>query len=545
MSIHGNQYILPLFNTSRSIPSINENDELALAFYLLTRDLKSNENVVSFSRLLWPFLCVQGVISTHIILDGLNIFSKKGKLSNPPRQPVIGHLLRNIENRNQIEQLQKIIEVLQYKDSDAKSIGEGEESEFQKLKITSLVNPDFLQTLLRLIPYTEFKSVSDYMPLEPTFTTEQALEIADKYRKSVEDMRGNALRWNTQVELISKEVDKWLIDINVQLKDVNSRFSSQITKTSQLIDTGQVKDKIDSEGDKIDQWKVAEKRRVIENISVLFKTAERQLEDIIKKNKSFTQTEILKGKVFDDLTSSFENHFKTLIDEGNNFVDSITSFTQRYMELKERASEIDIEADNKMVELRSSLNMKLQDRDKNLSAFEEEKQLKISEIRNLQNAIEELYSQIKNLVQMKNGNCLREAQDLVSWSLVDDQSELFSRPIIWIYMPLYVMFVENEQDMEEKMITVFPGVVTSDPNNIYKEISEPMLKLKQLVTEKVEEDMALRSNFEFSCENRNFLSDPSLNKKLQQGISILRRSAIINSDIESNIRSKLDLLPTH
>ncbi|MHA2290092.1 MAG: hypothetical protein ACXABG_15005 [Promethearchaeota archaeon] len=542
MSIHGNQYILPLFNTSHNVPSINDYDELALAFYLLTKDLKSNEKIVSFSRLLWPFLCVQGVISTHIILDGLSVFSKKGKLSNPPRQPVIGHLLRNIENRNQIDQLQKIIEVLKYKDSEAESIGESEESEFQKLKITSLVNPEFLQTLLKLIPSTEFKSVSDYMPLEPNFTTEQALEIADKYREKVEYLRGNALRWNTQIELISKEVDKWLIEINVQLKDINSRFSSQMTKTSKLIDTGQVKDTIDLEGDKIDQWKVVEKRRVIENISVLFKTAERQLEDIIKKNKSVTQTEILKGKVFEDITSSFENHFKNLIDEGNNFVSSITSFTQKYMELKKHASEIDIEAENKIEELKSSLDMKLQDRDRNLSAFEEEKQLKISEIRNLQNNIEELYSQIKNIVQLKNGNCLQEAQDLVSWSLVDDQSELFSRPIVWIYMPLYVMFVENEQMMEEKMISVFPGVVTGDPNNIYKEVSETMFNLKHIVTEKVEEDMALRSNFEFSCENRNILEDPSLNKKIQQGISILRRSAIINADIENKIRGNLDTL---
>ncbi len=544
MSIHGNQYILPLFNTAQRIPPINENDELTLAFYLLTKDLKPNEKIVSFSRLLWPFLCVQGVISTHIILDGLNVFSKKGKLSNPPRQPQIGHLLRNIENRTQIEQLQKIIEVLKYADSEAESLGESEESEFQKLKIKSLVTPEFLQTLITLIPFTEFKPVADYMPLEPIFTTEQALEIADKYRNSVNYMKGNALRWNTQIELISKEVDKWLIEVNVQLKDVNSRFSSQITKTSQTIDSGQVKDKIDLEGDKIDQWKVTEKRRVIENISVLFKTAERQLEDIIKQNKSFTQTEILKGKVFNDLTDSFENHFKYLIDEGNSFVNSITSFTQKYMELKERVFEIDTEAEKKLEELKSSLDMELQDRDKNLSAFEEEKQVKISEIRDLQNRIEDLYSQIKSIVQLKNGNCLQEAQDLVSWSLVDNQSELFSRPIVWIYMPLYVMFVENEQIMEEKMVSVFPGFVTSDPNNLYKEVSGNMLNLKQAVTERVEEDMALRSNFEFSCENRNILEDTSLSKKIQQGISILRRSAIINGDMENIIRSKLDSLLT-
>ena len=71
-----------------------------------------------------------------------------------------------------------------------------------------------------------------------------------------------------------------------------------------------------------------------------------------------------------------------------------------------------------------------------------------------------------------------------------------------------------------------------------------MVNLKHIVTEKVEDDMALRSNFEFSCENRNILEDPSLSKKIQQGISILRRSAIINGDMENIIRSKLDSLLT-
>ena len=544
MSIHGNQYILPLFYTHSSLPPINDYDELALSFYLLTKNLKQNEKVLSFSRLLWPFLCVQGVISTHIILDGLNLFSKKGKLSNPPRQPLIGHLLRNIENRTKEEQLKKIIDVLQYIDKDAEAIGESEESEFQKLKIDSLTNPEFLQTLVKLLPFVEFKSVAEYMPLETNFTTEQALEIADTYRNTIDYMKGNALRWNTQIELIGKEVDKWLIDINVQFKDISSRFSSQISKTTQIIDSSQIKEKFALESDRIDQWKVNEKRNVIENISVLFKTAERNLEDIIKKNKAFTHTDILKGRVFKDITAPFENHFKYLIEEGNNFVHSVTSLTEKYMTLKERALEIDVEAKKKLDDFSSSLDLKLKDRNKNLSAFEEEKEKMISEIKVLQKSIEDLYAQVKNIIKTKNGTCLQEAKDLISWSLVDNKSELFSRPIVWIYMPLYVMFIENEEILEEKMVAVYPGFITDDPNNRYQEISGAMLNLKEAVNERIEEDMALRSNFEFSSENRNLLNDPSLAKKIQQGISILRRTTILSEQMENELRSKLGLIFT-
>ena len=544
MSIHGNQYILPLFYNHSSLPPIKDYDELALSFYLLTKNLKQNEKILSFSRLLWPFLCVQGVISSHIILDGLNIFSKKGKLSNPPRQPLIGHVLRNIENRTKTEQVKKIIEVLQYKDKEAEAIGESEESEFQKLKIDSLTNPEFLQTLVKLLPLIEFKSVAEYMPLETNFTTDQALDIANAYRKTIDYMKGNALRWDTQIELIGKEVDKWLIDINVQLKDISSRFSSQISKTSQTIDPTQIKDKIALEGDRIDQWKVNEKRNVIENISVLFKTAERNLEDIIKKNKAFTHTDILKGRVFNDVIAPFENHFKYLIDEGNNFVRSVTSLTEKYMVLKERALKIDVEAKKKVDDFSSSLDLKLQDRDKNLSVFEEEKEKMISELKILQESIEDLYSQIKNIIKTKNGNCLQEAKDLISWSLVDNESELFSRPIVWIFMPLYVMFIENEELFEEKMVAIYPGFITDDPNNRYQEISGAMFNLKEAVNERIEEDMALRSNFEYSSENRNLLKDQSLAKKIQQGISTLRRTAVLSEQMENDLRSKLGLIFT-
>jgi len=380
------------------------------------------------------------------------------------------------------------------------------------------------------------------MPLETNFTTDQALEIANTYRKTIDYMKGNALRWNTQIELIGKEVDRWLIDINVQLKDINSRFSSQISKTSQTIDPSQIKEKIAVEGDKIDQWKVSEKKNVIENISVLFKTAERNLEEIIKKNKAFTHTDILKGRVFNDVIAPFENHFKYLIEEGNNFVRSVTALTENYMALKERALEIDVEAKKKVDDFSSSLDLKLRDRDKNLSVFEEEKEKMISEIKALQESIEFLYSQIKIIIKTKNGNCLQEAKELISWSLVDNESELFSRPIVWIYMPLYAMFTENEKTQEEKMITVYPGFITDDPNNRYQEISGAMINLKETVNERIEEDMALRSNFEYSIENRDLLKDQSLAKKIQQGISTLRRTTVLSEQMENDLRSKLSLI---
>ncbi|MFX1494238.1 MAG: hypothetical protein ACFFBZ_08155, partial [Promethearchaeota archaeon] len=127
-------------------------------------------------------------------------------------------------------------------------------------------------------------------------------------------------------------------------------------------------------------------------------------------------------------------------------------------------------------------------------------------------------------------------------SLSDNQAELFNRPIQWVYMPLYGMFIENQNTMEEKLKFIFPGDIKSDPINIYTEISESMKTLKEIIIEKVEHDMALRSNFEFSCETKNLFSDRSFTKKLQQGISILRSKAVLNNQMETELREKLNML---
>jgi hypothetical protein len=544
MTVHGNQYLLPFFISKGARPlSIQGNDELSLAFYLLTKELGKNEKIISFSRLLWPILSIQGVISTHIMLDGLNLFNNTGKFSNPPRQPLIGHILRNIDNRTKIEQLNILIEMLSYKDKEAEEIGEGEESEFRTLKIDGLINPVFLQSLIKIIPFIDYKPIADYTVLDSIITTENALNISEGYRQIINTMKGNALRWKTQIELINKEVSKWLIDLNVQLKDIDTRYSSQINKTSSSIDTFQVDEKTKLEQDKIDQWNVNEKKRIIESITTLFKTSERHLEEMIKKNRFFTSRDSLRSKVFKDILPHFENQFIYLKDQGKKFIETLDTFNQKFNEFKERASQVDIEAERKLANYKDSLHIKLKDRDKLLTEFESEKQVKISELQHLKTQIEDLFAKIKEIVQVKHNTCLQEAQKLTGWSLNDDQSDLFSRPIQWIYMPVYAMFIENEDKMEEYMNIVFPGYITNDPNKIYEDISDAFMSLKNITLDKVEKDMPTRSNFEFSCERKNLIKDSSLKKRLQLGVSKLREKMLLNETMERNIRENLNSIP--
>ena len=153
-----------------------------------------------------------------------------------------------------------------------------------------------------------------------------------------------------------------------------------------------------------------------------------------------------------------------------------------------------------------------------------------------------MYKKIKEIIENKQTICSQEAQELIKWSLNDNQSELFSRPIQWIYMPIYTMFVENEATMDEKMNIVFPGYITNNPDKIYEFISDAVLNLKNELSEIVEDNMAIRSNFEFSSESKNLMKDTNLKKRIQSGLSKLKEKTLINENIENKIRENLNLI---
>ena len=110
-------------------------------------------------------------------------------------------------------------------------------------------------------------------------------------------------------------------------------------------------------------------------------------------------------------------------------------------------------------------------------------------------------------------------------------------------MPLYAIFIEDEDNIEEYMNIVFPGYIINDPNVLYEDISNAIIDLKNILSEKIENDMAIRSNFEFSCDRKNLIKDSSLKKRIQFGTSKLKEKRLLTEAIEEKIREHLNKLP--
>jgi hypothetical protein len=170
-----------------------------------------------------------------------------------------------------------------------------------------------------------------------------------------------------------------------------------------------------------------------------------------------------------------------------------------------------------------------------------EKENKLKKIKLLQQEIEDSFTKIKEIIQKKINDCLQEANDLIDWSIRDTEDELFSKPMQWFYMPIYVMFIEDKSSMEERMLMILPGYVGTK-DKLYEDLSESFAEFKNIIFECVENDMRIRSNFEFSTENKSILREPNFKQQIQMGISILKNKGLMSEQIEKSINEKIDLI---
>ncbi len=548
MSLHGQQNILPMFYLKEyASKPISLNEELSLSFYLLTHDLKENEKIKSFARLLVPMVFIQGLISTHIVLEGLSIASFNDKITNPPRQGVVGHILRNVENRTQVELLEKIIAVITYKDEEAKQLSsikeEEEEAEFKTVTIKSLLNPGLLEGLKKILPKLKYVPIRDYTVLDSSLITELALDLAEYYRNTIKLLKGNAMRWQNLIKLIDKEIDKWLLDLKVKKKDIKGRYDSEIGKMSKVIDSSIVNERIKEEKDKIDLWVQIQKKKLIEAISQQFMTVDRKILELGGKNKFFTNYDALKAFRLEEVISKCRNHIGGMNEKIQSLSDLVRNISTQVDDYVKRSEEINQKAIQRLEDLKQNLGEQLSKKDEMISMYQKEKEFESGELKNLKNNIKNKSQEIKDIISKKIEDCLREAKILENWNIKDSEAGNLSMPVIWVFFPLYMSLIEGE--FEEKIKILLPGFINRNALNtesLKEELDPSYSTYLQNLMMKIEEDMKVRSNFEFSGEKNNLLEDPNIKKQIQNGISSLQSSAIISDVLAKRIEEKLNFI---
>ncbi len=550
MSFHGNQKILPMFYLKEyTTKPITLNEELSLAFYLLAHDLKESEKVKSFSRLLVPMVFIQGAISTHIVLEGLSIASFDDKITNPPRQALVGHILRNIDNISQTSTLDRIIEVITYKDTEAKLISmtkeDEEEAEFKKLFIPYLLNPELLNGIKKILPRLMYIPIRDYTVLDSQLTTEMSLDLAEYYRNTIKLLKGNAMRWQNLIKLIEEEINKWLLDLRVKKKDLVERFDSEIGKVDRVINSSMIDQRIKGEKDKIDIWVQTQKKKIIETISQQFMTVDRKLLELAGKNKFFSKYDTLKAYRLEEVISKVREHLGGMKENMQNFLNNIENISLQVSDLANQGEEINHKGIQRLEDVKENLKSQLAEKNETISKYQKEKEFESSEIKIFKNLVKNKFQEIKDIVSKKSEDCIKEVKILENWNIKDGEAESLSMPVIWIFFPLYMSIVEDERENEEKIKIILPGFLNRNVSNaksLKEELNSYYTTYLQNLMLNIEEDMKIRSNFEFSGEKNNLLENPNIKSHIQKGILSLKNSAIINEFLTRDMEEKLNLI---
>jgi hypothetical protein len=227
MSIHGNQKFLP-FMKSSSGPLVDSPGDYVIGFKLLLDQMKSGETFASFSRLAWPLIIVSGDSSSHIVFDDVGICNLRLKINNPPRQAIIGHVLRNIENRTHDEILALITDIIEYTERGRKfklgEIKEEETEEYKDIFIEGLMNPSLIDGFANIISFLRNEPMAEYSLLESQYSVERTLELSELFRAYIKESNGNKIRWNDLKNLLEKPFSDWETELRVQAKDEEMRF---------------------------------------------------------------------------------------------------------------------------------------------------------------------------------------------------------------------------------------------------------------------------------------------------------------------------------
>ncbi|MHA1730981.1 MAG: hypothetical protein ACTSU5_03515, partial [Promethearchaeota archaeon] len=194
--VHGNQLILPsVIKDGEPLPF---GSELIVAFGEMLDRKREDEEWLSFSRLLWPIVFIQGEASNHLVIDDLGIAKLQVQVTNPPRTAKVGHILRDNSLRNE-EKLEAVYKTLTYTDEVLERAPE--DMEKLSVEIPGLMSPEMIQGLAKIVRDMKSSPIDLSAVLDSTFTTEQALNLSGEYRKILDLTRGNGVRWASVEQL--------------------------------------------------------------------------------------------------------------------------------------------------------------------------------------------------------------------------------------------------------------------------------------------------------------------------------------------------------
>lgn len=539
MSIHGIQKFIP-FVIDANHKILDNPVDFVIGLKNCLEQKKNNERVKNISRLAWPLILIHGTTTSHLIIDDVGICNLQTKITNPPRQAIIGHILRNSDNQTYNEMLDHIMNIVMYTESgksiSSAEVKEEEREEFQDIFIKGLVGPELINGIGIVIKKLIEDSISEYSLLESKLSVEIGLELAEKYKECIVLIKANKVRWESLIELIKGPFNEWINTLNVQIKDTELRFKTTITKEESNITEGEVRKLLKTEADIIDQWMLQEKKIILEKIGGSFLPINKLLEELMEGNNKFINTDSFKTIQIEKAVIMAKKQMELLSENIERYKEKLEYQKSTMKVLLEELKNIDNSAKERLSKKELELKTQLAQRNTRIQTISSASENYITDLKEAKSGLIKKLEEIKKIIEQKMDSCDKDLQFFMEYGLSDKVSSI-SQTVLRIFMPVFACLLEDSQG-EERFVFSFPTILEKDLN--CKALSDGMRALQQKTEQIVAEDMKIRSNFEFTIEKNNLLKDNKLKNLVINGLSVLKSLNYLKSGQEDFIMKYLE-----
>lgn len=539
MSIHGIQKFIP-FTIDANYKILDNSVDYVIGFNNCIEQKRSNEKIKNFSRLAWPLILIHGTPTSHLMIDDVGICNLRTKITNPPRQAIIGHILRNSDNRTYNEMLDHIINIIMYTESgkniSSAEIKEEEREEFHEIYIKGLVGPEIINGIGIIIKKLMEDSISEYSLLESNLSVEIGLELAEKYKECMTLIKANKIRWESLIELIKGPFNDWINTLNAQIKDSELLYRTTISKEESNISEEEVKRLLKTEADIIDQWVLQEKKGILEKIGGSFLPINKLLEELMEGNKKFINTDSYKTTQIEKAVIMAKKQMEILSESIEKFKEKLESQKNSMKVLLEEMKNIDNSAKERLNKKELELKTQLAQRNTRIQTISSASENYISDLKKAKLGLTEKLEEIKKIIERKMDSCDKDLQFFMEYGLSDKVSSI-SQTVLRIFMPVFACLLEDSEG-EERFVFAFPTILEKGLN--CRPLSDGIKTLQKDTENLVSNDMKIRSNFEFTIEKNNLLRDNKLKSLVINGLSVLKSINYVKPDQEESILKLVD-----
>jgi hypothetical protein len=527
---------------SNTGPLIDSPGDYVIGFKMVLDQIQSGESFVSFSRLAWPLIVVAGDSSSHIVFDDVGICNLNVKINNPPRQAIIGHILRNIENRTHDEILDLIRDVVLCAERGCNfKLGEIKEEateEYKDIFIEGMMNPSLIDGLAKIISSLRIESLGNYALLESQYSVEKALDFSELFRHYIKETNGDKIRWNDLRSLLEKPFNDWQTELRVQTKDEELRFKSEIAKEMNSITAESVENSLKQLHNHLDIVSLQEKKSILEKVGGFFFPLNELFMNGSQGLKMFLDTDYFKKQPVDRAILNATKQLDILEKVQHEIGVKVQVLRQKIEEKSIEIEKIDKRIQNEYKDKEFELKKNLSERNARVKRLTEEKDVRIKELDNLNIKLTEDLKEIQAIIMKKMEACDKDKHTILKWGLEDRISNI-STPVIRIFMPVFAGLLKNKRG-NERIVFAFPGFV--DLNLAVSPLSEGFEDLNKKLAKVIDDDMKTRSNFEFTIEKMNLFKLEGIEKLMQDGFASLKIKGLANDRLEQKYLDELKKL---